>query len=144
MSLPTGWEGVVYNREASLASLGESTNNVVHLANFPLPADRGDYGSGAVEIMRGRDILIILFEFDPSSAGEVMFAAAGIPTALDPDDFDPNQMQRPLPGMAGIQRFFNIDGERAFCLFTVIASYANRVGLTAQINEVLGGVEISA
>lgn len=33
---------------------------VLHLANFALPEGRGDYGSGAVEVMRGGNVFIAL------------------------------------------------------------------------------------
>jgi hypothetical protein len=114
---------------------------VVHIASFPLPAVRGDYGSGAVEIMRDEDILVILFEFEPESAAQPLFGRAGLPV-LQAADFDPNEMQRPLPGMAGCQRFFNVDRERSFCLFVVIGSYADRDTLVRRVNDVLGGITI--
>lgn len=154
VEVPSGWEGLVYRREPDVIAydperipaeraLQPTTRSVLHLASFPLPEVRGDYGSGAVEIMRDDDILVILFEFEPESATTAMFAAEGIPGPLRADDFDPNQMQRPLPGMAGVQRFFNIGGERAFVLFVVIGSYRDRQTLVRRVNDVLAGIEIS-
>ena len=35
---------------------------VLHAASFALPAERGDYGSGAVEVMGGSDVLVCLLE----------------------------------------------------------------------------------
>jgi hypothetical protein len=151
--LPPGWEGVIYRRDPGEVELPDdlpperrrqpTSRSVVHLGSFPLPPGRGDYGSGAVEIMRDADVLIILFEFEPESASTAQFARSGLPRNLDPDDFDPNQMQRPLAGMAGCQRFFNVGGTRAFCLFAVIGSYADRAVLVPKVNAVLAGIEIS-
>jgi hypothetical protein len=152
VELPPGWEGEIYRRDPGEVRYDEgvprsrqlqpTTRSVVHLGSFPLPPDRGDYGSGAVEIMRDEDVLVILFEFEPESATEVMFAGSGVPYPLDPDDFGPNQMQRPLEGMAGIQRFFNVDEERSFCLFVVIGSYTRRRELVAKVNAVLANITI--
>lgn len=151
--LPPGWEGVIYRRDPGEVDLPDdlpaarrrqpTSRSVVHLGSFPLPPGRGDYGSGAVEIMRDADVLVILFEFEPESATTAQFARSGLPRTLQPEDFDPNQMQRPLADMAGCQRFFNVDGTRAFCLFAVIGSYADRVALAGKVNAVLAGIEIS-
>jgi hypothetical protein len=153
VALPPGWEGEIYRRSPGEVryddqvprsrQLQPTTRSVVHLGSFPLPPDRGDYGSGAVEIMRDEDVLIILFEFEPESATTAMFAASGLPHPLAAGDVDPNQMQRPLPGMAGVQRFFNIDEQRAFCLFVVIGSYARRKELVAKVNAVLADITIT-
>jgi hypothetical protein len=152
--IPAGWEGEIYRRDPGTVELDEgvpasrrrqpTSRSVLHLASFPLPQGRGDYGSGAVEIMRDDDILIVLFEFEPESATQRMFAATGVPRGLRGDDFDPNQMQRPLEGMAGVQRFFNVDGQRAFCLFVVIGRYLDRVVLAARVDEALAGITIDA
>lgn len=152
VAVPAGWEGEIYRREADTVSFDErtpvsrqaqpTTRSVVHIGSFPLPGDRGDYGSGAVEIMRDEDVLVILFEFEPESAAEPMFSHDGIPYPIQPRDFDPNQMQRPLAGMAGVQRFFHV-GDRAFCLFVVIGSFAQRIALTDKVNAVLAQVELT-
>jgi hypothetical protein len=153
VQVPPGWEGEIYRRAPESIEYDdrvpparrrqETTRSVVHLGNFPLPEGRGDYGSGAVEIMGNRHVLVIVFEFEPDSATQPMFAASGIPGPLDPDDFDPDQMQRPLAGMAGVQRFFNVDRQRAFCLFAVIGSYDGRRQLTPLVNDVLAGMAIA-
>lgn len=152
VALPDGWEGVIYRREPSEPVFADdvpqqlrrpsTVHAVAHLANFPLPVQRGDFGSGAVEIMANQHMLIVLFEFEPESAAQPMFASDGLPRQLRPDDFDPMVMQRPLPGMAGVQRFFNIEGRRAFCLYVVIGSYEDRTALTREVNEVLANIEI--
>jgi hypothetical protein len=153
VELPPGWEGEIYRRAPGEVRYDEgvprsrqlqpTTRSVVHLGSFPLPPDRGDYGSGAVEIMRDEDVLVILFEFEPESATTAQFASSGLPHPVTAADFDPNQMQRPLQGMAGMQRFFNVDEERAFCLFVVIGSYARRKELLPKINRVLSSITIT-
>jgi hypothetical protein len=89
-------------------------------------------------------VLVILFEFEPDSAREVMFREQGIPGPLQAGDFHPQQMQRPLAGMAGVQRFFNVGGTRAFCLFAVIGSEADRDALAPEVNRILAGITIDA
>lgn len=153
LELPPGWEGEIYRRSPGEVRYDEgvprsrqlqpTTRSVVHLGSFPLPPDRGDYGSGAVEIMRDEDVLVILFEFEPESATTAQFVSSGLPYPVTAADFDPNQMQRPLQGMAGMQRFFNVDEERAFCLFVVIGSYARRKELLPKINTVLSSITIT-
>lgn len=148
VDLPTGWEAEIYHRPAELAPHGvtgemrETTNAVCHVGDFPLPPDRGDFGSGAVEIMRANEVLIVLFEYNPDSAGTTLFERQGMPTSLAPDDFSPDTMQRPLPGQAGMQRFFSANG-RAFCLYVVLGSYADREALVPRVNTILETIEIS-
>ena len=52
LALRPGWEGRILRRDA--APDGEQTYAVVHLASFPLPEQRGDFGAGVNELMRSR------------------------------------------------------------------------------------------
>jgi hypothetical protein len=113
---------------------------VVHLGTFPLPQGRGDFGSGAVEIMRSDDLLVVLFEYGPESAGTALFARGGVPR-VTAADFAPNNMQRPIPGQSGAQYFFNQSG-RAFCLYVVLGAHARRQELVPEVNQVLDGLRI--
>jgi len=145
VDLPDGWDAEIYRRFANAAMLAsdgsaEQTNAVLHAANFALPADRGDFGSGAVEVMRASDLLIVLFEYNAVDAGKALFDAAGLPLPLVSSDFDANGMQRPLPGLLGTQHFFEAEG-RAWCLYVVLAE-ANRDTLIATANEILASMEI--
>lgn len=150
IDLPTGWEGEIFNRapEAIRANrslgfapeAGEVARNVVHVANFALPAERGDFGSGAVELMNSGAVLVVLFEHGPESVGTTLFAHEGVPT-LSPDDFHPQQMQRTLSGQSGRQMFFTAGG-RAFCLYVVLGSHRQREILVPVVNEVLRTVDI--
>lgn len=148
VSLPTGWEGEIFNRAPTVdgRSLGgpsgdtEVARNVVHLANFALPTERGDFGSGAVEIMNSGAVLVILFEHGPESADTPLFARTGIPQ-LSPDEFHPQQMQRTLSGQSGRQIFFNAGG-RAFCLYVVLGAHRRREVLVPLVNRVLASLDI--
>lgn len=153
VDVPRGWDAHIYRRPmptagAALNALGqigeEATRHVVaHISTFPLPEDRGDYGGGAVERMGPADALIVLFEYHEDSTKTALFAATGVPWPLDPGQFDAQQMQRPLPGQGGLQRFFQVDG-RAFCLYVALGALANRAALVENVNDVLSTIDISS
>lgn len=143
--LPPGWEAEIMVRPESEAEVvragGEQTTKpVAHMANFPLPPDRGDFGSNAVEVMAAEDLLVCLIEYDNASASSELFSSEGLPT-LSPDQFSPESMQRSLPGQSGTQEFFNIGG-RAFCIYVVLGSHARRQATIDRINQVIAGIEI--
>lgn len=143
VDVPRGWDGEIYRRAGGLKPLGgpaEHTGAVVHLGNFPLPNQRGDYGSGAVEAMGPDGIFLSLFEFASESAGKALFGSDGLPT-VRADDFAPHTMQRPLPGQSGAQYFFSMKG-RPFCLYIALGSHVRRRQLVPEINQVLGSVSI--
>lgn len=160
--LPRGWEGAIVrqspvnlagSRFYSMREEGEPADGalagatvleslpVVHLANFPLPADRGDFGSGAVDVMAASDVFVSLLEYGPENVGTPLFSRAGIPTALHTDQFHPLSLQRTLPGQAGYQEFFTTGG-RAFCLYVVLGNRMNARALVAAVNTVLSSIEI--
>jgi hypothetical protein len=116
-------------------------NPVAHLASFPLPAIRGDFGSGAVERMGPSDILVCIVEFDQEAAATPLFAREGVPRfALG--DFAPHTMQRTIAGMCGAQAFFSEAG-RAFCAYVVLGTNRLRAPLVAEVNRLLRTVEIA-
>lgn len=135
---PRGWDARIYRRSQSEA--GEVNFPVMHAANFALPAIRGDYGSGAVDRMRGHDVLVVLIEFDGASAQTALFANRGLPRP-NADDFHPAQLQRVLPGQSGSQWFFNTGG-RAFCLYVVLGSHTRRARLLPQVHDLLDRLTI--
>ena len=146
---PAGWEARIYRRTAPTAPdnarnrvaaagstgwLGEQTLPVVHLADFPLPASRGDYGSGAVESMRSSDTFLALLEFGQECLGTALF---DVPRPrVEPSRFSPNGLQRILPGQCGAQYFFT-EKRRPMCLYVVLGSQADLAGRTAAVNAVL-------
>jgi hypothetical protein len=145
---PSGWDGEIYRRASEPSAFAvpmadpATPTPILHLANFALPDGRGDYGGGAVELMGRGGIFISLLEHEPAEAGNALFAGRGIPWPLRPEDFDPNQMQRTLPGQAGCQRFFT-HGNRAFCLYVAIGSYFARAVLVREVNAALATVELN-
>jgi hypothetical protein len=143
VTVPQGWDAEIYQRQGELSAqsaVAGQSNPVVHLGTFPLPPGRGDFGSGAVEIMSADDLLVVLFEYGQESAGSSLFARTGIPR-VDAADFAPNNMQRPIAGQSGAQYFFNQAG-RAFCLYVVLGAHARRNELIPEVNQVLSGLTI--
>lgn len=142
VALPDGWEARIYRLETlEAATSGGSDQPVLHAANFPLPEERGDYGSGAVETMTSENVFVALLEFEPELASTALYAPHGMPRSLDPEDFRNNGMQRWIPGQAAYQAFFNEDG-RAFCLYIVIGSYRQRRVLAAEAEKLIRTIQI--
>jgi hypothetical protein len=158
-TLPDGWEGRIMKRAAPAA--GESgapspkfsvaappgappadqTFPVMHLANFAIPDDRGDFGSGAVELMGPSNLFITLFEYGPEQVGQALFSTQGMPRQLAASDFNPSALQRTITGQSGCQRFFTEVG-RPFCLFIALGSHDNRAALVTQANAALATIVI--
>jgi hypothetical protein len=151
--LPPGWEGRATLRRPPAAQRsidpdaagakgwqGEVPNPVIHLANFPLPEDRGDFGSGAVDLMGAEHVFVSLFEYGPESVGQALFRSQGVPT-LRPRMFSPSALQRTLAGQAGCQRFFTAGG-RAFCLYVVLGRSNEASSLVPMANGVLRATTI--
>jgi hypothetical protein len=144
VDLPTGWEARITDRPVSLSPLDETGTatkvSVVHIANFALPATMGDFGSGAVELMRSTDLLVVLFEYGQESVGAPLFASLGIPQ-LDPGDFARDSLRRLIEGQAGVQRFFTASG-RPFCLYVVLGSSTRKVRTVPVINDLLRRITV--
>ncbi len=161
--LPSGWEGRAMVRDAPPTTIappapgeavraaditgrlaqgwpGERTFPVVHLGNFALPPNRGDFGSGAVERMTGDHVFVTIFEYGPESVGEALFANP-FPRSLELRRFNPNALQRRIPGQAGLQVFCNENG-RAFCVFVVLGAAKQGSRLLKAVNTVLPTVEV--
>jgi hypothetical protein len=144
LDLPAGWGGEI--RPPGLTRLGADEvklPTVAHVANFPLPADRGDFGDGVVEIMQTEDVLMVLYEYDSSKAGDGLFRHEGTPGPLRRGDFDPAMLQRGVPGQSGLQLFFS-DAGRAFCWYIVVGSHLDRSDVLPFINHVLGSLRIDS
>ena len=135
---PDGWEARISRRPPTEPE--ERTHSVTHIGNFPLPARRGDFGSGAVERMGRDDVLVVLVEFDADSAHTPLFARAGLPQP-SVADFDPRRLQRTLRGQSGGQWFFNT-GDRAFTLYVVLGSHDRRARLLPHVHAILDRLTI--
>lgn len=143
IDVPAGWDAELYQREPDTFALLETqevTHSVVHLANFALPIERGDFGSGAVEIMRNEHVLVVLFEYGSDSLGTALFSSAGIPTVAT-QDFGSQKMQRTLPGQSGVQYFFT-EADRPFCLYVVLGAHTRRAEMVPLVNDLLSTVVI--
>jgi hypothetical protein len=152
IGLLPSWEGRIYRRLVGPAGAvaarpqavgwaGEASHPVLHLANFALPAKRGDYGTGAIERMGAANVFIALLEFGPDCLGTALYSPSGLPR-ISPGQFSPNGMQRQVAGQAGFQHFFTA-GNRPFCLYAVIGSHRQAVGLTRTVNDVLARIEVT-
>ncbi|HEV8116395.1 MAG TPA: hypothetical protein VGP53_09170 [Acidimicrobiales bacterium] len=154
VDLPRGWEGAISRRidrvqaRATGAQHGatplpeEQVLPVAHLATFGLPGDRGDFGSGAVDVMGPDDVFVALLEFGPECAGTALFAGDRLPR-LEPSRFARNGLQRTLLGQAGHQSWYTING-RALGLYVVLGSHGLARKLVPRANEVLAGVQVGS
>lgn len=143
--VPAGWEAelaTMMEETAAPVGFAEPPPRVLlHAANFALPVERGDYGSGAVEAMDSGSVLVVILEFDRPSASTALFATEGMPRSLSADDFSTQQLQRPQRSQTGVQRFFHV-GNRAFCLYVVLGSHPMRGVLVNEANRLLAGIDI--
>jgi hypothetical protein len=137
---PPGWEATIYRRPASS---GTVTYPILHAATLALPAERGDYGSGLVELLGPGDVFVSILDFGPDAGRTPLFRTLSAVPVLTPDAYRPRQLQRTILGQAGVQRFFNA-ADRGLCLYSVIGSMANRVMLTARANQILGTVRVAS
>jgi hypothetical protein len=137
---PVGWEATIYCRPATG---GARTFPVLHAATVALPAERGDYGGGLVELLGPNDVFVSILEFGPEAADTPLFRSLSAVPALTPDAYRPRQLQRTIRGQAGVQRFFSTAG-RGFCLYSVIGSMTNRITLTARANQILGSIRVAS
>ena len=90
VDLPAGWDGhITVRHDGSPLSIQAASGTrlaplqsrpVVHLASFGLPKDRGDFGSGAVELMGDDDVFIVLFEHEPAAVDTALFRSSDRPT----------------------------------------------------------------
>jgi len=150
LDLPQGWDGRIMRRETAPVEVRAAPPGgvappppaVAHAATFSLPRELGDFGGGAVELMRRDDLFVSLVEFDRDSLGTTLFVRNGLPGRLRPGDFDPQALQRTLPGQAGTQVFFTA-ADRPFCLYVVLGSFVRRAGMVPVVNGLLSGVQIT-
>jgi hypothetical protein len=151
VELPPGWDGRITRRDdgqatqlvgpGGVAGLAVASHPVVHVASFPLPDRRADFGSDVVETMGPDGVFAVLFEYGPAAVGTSLFATVGFPQ-LDGSRFTPDTLQRGIPGQAGFQTFFQVS-RRAFTLYAVIGSYARRARLVPRLDGVLATTRIA-
>jgi hypothetical protein len=145
--LPRGWEGALRSAPPAPPAPGEARTltltsaPVLHAGTFPLPVDRGDFGSGAVETMQEGDTFVALLEYDQEEANTPLFEAQGLPRRLDPRRFHNRSLQRVLPGQAGYQAFFT-EGGRAFCLYVVLGAEDDKLVQVRRAEQLLARIVI--
>ena len=145
VDVPSGWEARIRRHHLASQPAGDQfhAHPVLHAADFTLPEERGDFGSGALETMGPSQAFIALIEYDPGSAGTALFSSSvAVPLQVGTDDFSTQQLQRTIRGQAGTQRFF-VDGGRAFCLYVVLGSMASRRHAVPRVNAILSAIEIT-
>jgi hypothetical protein len=113
---------------------------VLHMASFPLPEERDDFGGNFTPAMRSSDTFMTLFEYGPDAVHKPLFSSRGVPR-VTAQMFSPNRLQRRRPGQLGCQLFFNTGG-RAFCLYVVAGSRASLPRIVAQVNAALADLEV--
>ncbi len=142
VDVPVGWEGDISGGGFELQSDGGREPTVLHVASFPMPAEVGSFGAGAVDVMSRQDVFMVLFEYGPAAVGTPLFANQGAPTRVLPGDFDREALQFGIPGQSGLQYFFTEKG-RAFCIYIVLGSHLDRADLVPQVNAVLESLVIA-
>lgn len=130
VGVPPGWDARIYRNRTG--EPGAVARPILHACDIPLPAVRGDYGSGVVERLGPSNVFVAVVEFDPADAGTGLFAGPR-PEALLPEYFSPGRLQRGIPGQAGAQLFFS-QHRRTFCVYVVIGSYRDRLTLAPKAN----------
>jgi hypothetical protein len=156
IDLPPRWEGTIGRRPAdpgaaavdagarrmvAAALPDEQLLPVAHLATFPLPADRGDFGSGAVDVMGTGDVFLALVEYGPECAGTALFAPRPQLPRLRADQFGAARLQRVQKGQAGAQVFCTVAG-RAFCVYAVVGAAGRAAALAPEVNAVLAATAV--
>ena len=127
--------------DASAAPHDDVTRAVLHACTRAMPADRGDFGSGVVDLLGPDDVFVALVDYGAEVADHGLFENQGMPR-LAPSQFGPNRLQRPLPGMSASQHFFS-EGGRAFCLFTVVGSHARRMASVPRAAALVKTIRIT-
>ncbi|CAN5783630.1 hypothetical protein BH23ACT4_BH23ACT4_05550 [soil metagenome] len=141
VTVPPAWEARISRSTTNIES--GRTWPVAHAATIPLPAQRGDYGSNVVERLGPDDIFVSLVEFGTEAVNTELFPRVEVmPATIEPNEFQPQQLQRMLPGQAGKQVFFTYR-DRAFCLYVVFGSFARRSSLSERLSGLLRQMTIA-
>ncbi len=120
---------------------GETTHPVVQISTTSMPDSTGDYGSGAVDVLGPNDVFLTLVEFGAAEVASPLFATKGLPKTLNPNDFSRDALQRVQKGQSGMQFWFSEAG-RAFCLYIVLGSHANRRRLMPKATAMVQSLQI--
>ncbi|GAB95204.1 hypothetical protein BJY21_002642 [Kineosphaera limosa] len=138
---PDGLRVASVEGNSLLGSTGEILRPVLHASTAALPDDRGDFGSGAVQLLGSADVFFALVDYGPEVADTGLFAANGIPR-LAPSQFSQNNLQRPQARVSAAQHFFS-SGGRGFCLFVVIGAHRRRMATVPLAASMTARVRIT-
>ncbi len=137
IELPSGWSGVIYNRQPSSASRAA----FVHVGNFTLPSQDDDFGTNATARMRASSILIVLLE-TPRSGTKSGFRYPKLakPLTISRGDFLA-LFQGVPPTHAFARRLFSVQGRR----FMLWVQFGRKVpgSLLNEANTVLKTIRFS-
>jgi hypothetical protein len=133
--LPDGWEGRIFRLLGGWPTM--------HVGNFPLPPNDGEFGSGALSTMDSKGAFLALTEYAPRLAGRGLFGSRTVTRSLAAPDFDARVMVRMRPGRFGVQRFFTV-GTRPFCLHVVVGAVPGVGQLAAGVSSILAELRIDA
>jgi hypothetical protein len=138
LQIPPGWEARIRRQPPSQP--GRPGNVLLHAATVPLPEQRGDFGSGVVELLGPEDAFVAVFEYDGRDADKVLFRSPRLPVPK-PSDFSPDVLQRTRAGNTGAQWFFSVGG-RAFSMHAVLGSHARRAPGAVKVAALLAGLSV--
>ena len=152
--LPSGWEGRITRRRAGTLTgprtragttevVGEDTGPILHMGNFALPEVRGDFGSGAVDLMGAGHLLVVLVEYGADSVGTALFPTVSAVPRVTGRMFSSQGLQRVQRGQAGAQRFFTLN-DRAFCLYAVVGDQREVGTMAPTCNDVTRQISVTA
>lgn len=137
VDVPAGWEARIARHPDSAPFL--------HVANFALRADGGQFGASVTAEMGADHIFASVVEYlvDPSVRPGAGLFADRWRHRLRVGEFARNQLQVTRPGHLGAQRFFT-HGGRPFCLYAVIAPVRRRPAqLAGELSAVLRTVRFA-
>ena len=151
VELDSPWEAEVRTGDVSDATFQRAaltgrrieTPPVMHISSAPMPSLRGDFGSGAVDVLTREDVFIALVEYGTDSIGMPLFDTGPLPRRLDARAFQPAGLQRAIPGQSGFQHFCTENG-RPFCLYVVLGAHHDARRLVGRAEDVLAAVEVDA
>jgi hypothetical protein len=149
VDLPAPWEGAVRpgevswaeSRRAASTGVEVRTPPVLHLSTTRLPAVRGDFGSGAVDLLGDADIFVAVVEYGPESLGTALFDTGPLPRSLAHRRFRPDGLQRAIAGQAGYQHWCTEAG-RPLCLYVVLGAAHAARRLVGVVDGVLSRLEV--
>lgn len=145
IDLRPGWEADIGSRGpvAYGTQRTDARPTIMHVANFQLPPERGDYGGDLLIRLGPGDVFVSMIDFGPVTDEQVLFAREGIPIPLTANDFLPDAIVLGLPNRSAAQRFFRARGH-GYCLYVVLGSHRERADVLDDLNDALATIRFEA